>query len=233
MPDGELTAGPSFRRRRRRYVVVTGSIGAGASTLAQALIDKLGWQGHLEGHVEEDNAFFADSYIDFARWGFASQVHFLLSSVHRHEALRSELARVGPSLSDVIVEDRTPFEHTGAYLAANEKLGRIPSREAQLLRDLTGVLERGYLVPDLLVFRQMTEDQAQARVSERDRPGEGVAGGELLEAIRRSFDKFVEQWDLSPKILVPADADVRDVDTRDRLLEEIAMALYSAPSVDG
>ncbi|SDF19651.1 Deoxyadenosine/deoxycytidine kinase [Blastococcus aurantiacus] len=228
MPNGKQPDHQSFPQARRRYVVVTGSIGAGASTLAQALIDKLGWQGHLEGHVEEDNAFFADSYLDFPRWGFASQVHFLLASVHRHDALRSELARVDTALPDVIVEDRTPFEHSGAYLAANESLGRIPLREAQLLRDLTRVLERSYLVPDLLVFRQLTPAQARSRVAERDRPGEGVAGDELLEAIRQSFDGFVDRWKSSPKFIVPAEADVREPDTRDRLVGDIAAALDSA-----
>jgi hypothetical protein len=67
-------------------------------------------------------------------------------------------------------------------------------------------------------------------VAERDRPGEGVAGEELLEGIRQSFDEFIAMWDRSPKFIVPAEADVRDLATRDRLVAEIATALEAAPA---
>lgn len=210
---------------KRKYVVVTGPIAAGASTLSEQLIIRLGWHGHLEGNVELDNAFFQDAYSDFARWGFANQVHFLLASVRRHKALRNLLIDPEPSLPSVVVEDRTPYEHTDAYLTSYETLSRISDREAALLRELTSVLERDYLVPDLLIYRRMSHDQLLNRVQQRNRPGEDAADLDLLETLRQSFDEFIGAWDRSPKLVLAPSVDVLNAETMNALVTQIVNAL--------
>lgn len=227
--QGRNAAQPTSGTRSRPYVVVTGAVAAGASTLSQTLIDQLGWVGHLEGAVQSDNAFFIDAYEDFTRWGFHSQVHFLLASVRRHQLLAGMLADSGPP----IVEDRTPFEHTGVYLTSYEKLGRIPARESALLRDLTSAVEREYLVPDLLVYRELTNEQLLIRVAGRGRPGEDAADFELLETIRTTFDEFVASWDLSPKIIVPAGLNVLSRTMSEPLLQSVRDVFSSPNNGDG
>ncbi|MFD3041384.1 deoxynucleoside kinase [Mycolicibacterium senegalense] len=205
-------------QRRRPYVAVTGSVAAGASTLSQALTNVLGWEAFLEGRVEQDNPFFGDAYHDFRRWGFHSQVHFLTNSMRRYNQLRTILASSG---TRPIVEDRTPFEHTGAYLRAYDTLSRIPARETALLRELTSVSERCFLTPDLLIYRQMTPEQLLARVAQRGRDGEDGADFELLDAARVSFEAFVQDWDRSAKIILPASADVHHPAAISSLIREI------------
>jgi len=217
-------ADPNARPERvRPYVVATGSIAAGASTISERLIDRLGWKGHLEGHVEVDNPFFGDANSEFGRWGFHSQVHFLLASIHRHDALAAALAEVNLA-APAIVEDRTPFEHTGAYLETYARLGRLSEREAELLRELTVVLERSYLVPDLVIYRELADDQLRGRVVARGREGE-TQDLELLCALRDSFNEFIAGWDRSPKIIVPADVDVLDNTVFERIVEQVTHAL--------
>ncbi|MGY4712991.1 deoxynucleoside kinase [Mycolicibacterium sp. CBM1] len=201
---------------------MTGAIAAGASTLSQVLIDTLAWDALLEGNVEQDNQFFTDAYGDFARWGFHSQVHFLVNSARRHGRLSAMLASPGPH---PVVEDRTPFEHTGAYLRAYESLNRIAPREVALLRQLTAILEDRFVVPDLLVYRQMTPEQLQTRVAQRKRIGEDAADFPLLDAIRISFDSFVHEWDRSPKIILPASVDVHDSVAVAPVIRQIESAL--------
>lgn len=218
-----ISEGGSRPGRIRPYVVATGSIAAGASTISQRLIERLGWWGHLEGHVERANAFFADANSNFARWGFHSQVHFLLASVHRHDALAAALA--DPELdAPAVVEDRTPFEHTAVYLETYAQLGRLDERQAQLLRELTAVLDRSYLVPDLLIYRSLSDSLLQRRVVERGRAGE-TTDLELLTALRDNFDAFAASWGRSPKIVVPADTDVFDDDLFDSIVDEITEKL--------
>jgi deoxyadenosine/deoxycytidine kinase len=110
------------RLERRRYVAITGAIAAGASTLAHMLIQQLEWEPLLEGAIEINNAFFVDAYNDFSRWGFHSQVDFLTRSAERHLKLVGKLHGPEAAQANVIVEDRTPFEHTGAYLLAYRRL---------------------------------------------------------------------------------------------------------------
>lgn len=195
---------------RRRYVAITGAIAAGASTLMHALIEQLGWEPLPEGSVEIDNAFFVDAYRDFPRWGFHSQVDFLTRSAERHLRLADELHRSGPTHTNIIVEDRTPFEHTGAYLVAYRRLHWISERETLALERLTRVVERYYVVPDLLIFREASLAQLVARTTQQGRPGEQQLDSEILDEVRRSFSEFVGNWDRSPVLTVAATVDLFD-----------------------
>lgn len=206
-----------------RYVVVTGAIAAGASTLAGDLARRLGWQTHLEGRVDRDNDFFVRAAADFRRWGLASQAHFLLASVDRHAVLADRLAAAGPDV--VVVEDRTPFEHTGAYLVAHETTGTLPPDEVALLRRLTAAVEDRFVVPDLLVYRQMDPGQLEARVGGRGRPGESALDAAHLRAVHEAFDRFVARWDRSPVLLVPPGTDVLDPAQGEALARRVATAL--------
>lgn len=214
-----LSGGPA-RHPDARYVVITGSIAAGATTLSTKLIDRFGWRELLEGHVDQDNPFFVDSNDDPHRWRFHSQVHFLTASVHRHDRLREMLAEPG-----VVVEDRTPFEHNGAYTAAHETLGNITPQEAAMLGAVGDVVERHYLTPDLLIFREMSRERLPEAVAERARPGEDTIDVHTLEVIWKQFNDFAERWDRSEKILVPADLDVYNTGEFDELAERVNAAL--------
>jgi deoxyadenosine/deoxycytidine kinase len=208
---------------RAKYVVVTGAIAAGASTLAEALVERFQWGELLEGEVAVDNPFFKRAYSDSQRWFLASQLHFLSASVERHQHLAAMLQAAGRG--QVVVEDRTPFEHMAAYTAAYVGLGRVPADEATLLRRVANVVEARYIEPDLLVYRQMTDGQLASRVRERGRDGEEVADLELLESIRDSFDTMVSRWERSPTLVVPANVDVKDSAQFEALAAEIHRAL--------
>lgn len=222
--DSSPLSEPRPAKRLRPYVVATGSIAAGATTLATTLIDNLGWSGHLEGAIENDNAFFGDAYQNFERWGFHSQVHFLVASANRHAALENALCSPSEH-SPAVVEDRTPFEHTGAYLVAYDRLKRISDREVALLRQLTRVIESSYLTPDLLIFRQMTTEQLGRRVASRGRAGESAADLQLLEALRVAFEDFVADWDRSAKLILPPDVDLLEPGVAADVAEQVARTL--------
>lgn len=210
--------------RSAKYVVVTGAIAAGASTLSEALIDKYGWGELLEGQVAVDNPFFERAYSDPQRWILASQIHFLTASVERHRRLAEKLAAAEPG--EVILEDRTPFEHMAGYTDTYRRLGRIPKDEAALLDRIAEVIEKQYLVPDLLVYRQMQQDQLLARVQERGRLGEGHADIELLDGVLQSFNLMVARWDRSQVLSVPATVDVKDSAQFEPLADEIYRRLF-------
>ncbi|MEO5988960.1 MAG: deoxynucleoside kinase, partial [Candidatus Eisenbacteria bacterium] len=60
-----------------RYIVIEGVIGAGKTSLARMLTERLAAKLVLE-EVEE-NPFLKDFYKDRARFGFQTQMHFLFS----------------------------------------------------------------------------------------------------------------------------------------------------------
>lgn len=207
--------------RRAKYVVVTGAIAAGASTLSELLVTRYNWGELLEGDVAAENPFFQRVYQHPQRWILSSQLHFLTASVERHRRLAEMLEEAGPE--DVILEDRTPFEHTAAYTETYRRLGRVPADEAALLDRTAEIFEQHYLVPDLLVYRQMDHNQLLARVQERGREGESQADIALLDGVRQSFDMMMERWDRCDLLSVHPAVDVKD----SAQFEKVATAIHS------
>lgn len=72
------------------------------------------------------------------------------------------------------------------------------------------MVERHYIVPDLLIFREASLAQLVARTTQRARLGEQQLDSQILDEVRRSFSEFIGNWDRSPVLTVAATADLFD-----------------------
>jgi deoxyadenosine/deoxycytidine kinase len=80
----------------------------------------------------------------------------------------------------------------------------------QALERLTRVVERHYVVPDLLIYREASLAQLVERTTRRARPGEQQLDSQVLDEVRRSFRDFIGNWDRSPVLTVAATTDLFD-----------------------
>lgn len=201
-----------------QYIAVTGAIGAGATTLA-AFIER-NWDSEtlLEGKIESVNPFFEDAQRDPVRWSFTSQTHFLAASVRRHDVLRRLLASTD---KEFVIEDRTPFEHTGVYARSAHSLGYVKDRELDVLNELSRVVEQQYLAPSVLVYREMTVGQLTERVTERARPGES-AEFVRLKSVHDAFETFISEWKHSAVVRIGAATDLHTPDGQDQAIGALA-----------
>lgn len=211
-------------KRKRRYVAVSGAVGCGATTLADLLHSRLGWEQFEEVQTHLANEFFVDAFHDFDRWGFHSQAHFLTASAEQHAQLAQKLRNDGPARLP-IVEDRTPFEHADAYLEAFRINDRLPARELRLLKRLAARLVPSFQVPDLMVFRRINHDEMVLRIRARNRPGEIDATTDFFEHIRVSFDHMIDTWRRSPVLVLDATVDLSDPMTADHVVATVSAAL--------
>lgn len=199
------------------YVVTTGAVAAGATTLATTIAERWDAETLLEGQIEVNNPFFMDAQTDPVRWMFHSQTEFLAASAKRHEDLR----RLRSSTSSaVILEDRTPFEHHGVYTTSARAMGYLSEREFAVLTDVAASFERVYVTPDLLVYREMTADQLRERVQGRGRAGESDEF-DRLHHILSTFDEFAANWTKSPIVRVAADVDLLTAEGRATLFRQL------------
>jgi deoxyadenosine/deoxycytidine kinase len=185
-------------------IAVTGPIAAGATTLARSLVTQMTWSPLFEEDVEAHNPFFACYHADPCRYAFHNQVTFLTQSTEAHARLRRQ-AR--PDL--VCIQDFCPFEHTEVYAYVQHQLGLLTDVEYDLLRRLTALLERQYVVPAALIYRPIHPEQLLQRVRERCRSSEQALKLEFLDALRRRFDEWATAWIRSPIVVVSADLDVQ------------------------
>lgn len=199
------------------YVVTTGAVAAGATTLATTIAKRWDAATLLEGQIEVNNPFFADAQADPARWMFHSQTDFLAASAKRHEELRQLRASTSAA---IILEDRTPFEHHGVYTTSARTMGYLSEREFAVLSDVAASFERDYVTPDLLVYREMTVDQLRDRVHVRGRAGESD-DFDRLRHILDAFEQFAADWTRSPIVRVAADVDLMTPDGRATLFNQL------------
>ena len=82
------------------FIGIAGMIGAGKSTLAQALGDHLSLPVYFE--PVQDNAYLADFYKDTKRYSFATQIYLLNGRFQQHQEI---IWRGGGG-----VQDRTIYE---------------------------------------------------------------------------------------------------------------------------
>lgn len=101
----------------KKFIIVSGNIGCGKSSLTDLLSKRLGWKPYYE--VVENNPYLEDFYGDMKKWSFHLQVFFLSKRFNHHqEILKSPTS---------VVQDRSIYEGMQAInkfktKAATEKL---------------------------------------------------------------------------------------------------------------
>lgn len=210
---------PSHRalgRERAPYVVVAGTIGAGKSTVAERLASSLEVPAFLE--KPERNPFLEPFYIDPKRWGFTSQLWFLLDTCAQHRRIHA-----GP---DGGVQDHSPDEGVEVYSAVLHKEGKLTGHELELLRDTLARLREGLAAPDVVVHLRARPEELLERIRARGRPYERGITLAYLKALDLARVNLFASWDSCPVVLIDTeDLDARTDDGLSAITENIARRL--------
>ena len=194
------------------FIVVTGNIAAGKSTLVDRLATELGLGAYPE-RVEE-NPFFGPP----SERSLESEAWFLADSVNTHRAIQRG-ARGG-------VQERTVREHVAVFAHARARMGWLGEQDLDLLRTLSRLLEEGLRPPDLLIYLQADVAALQQRIAARSRPGEQDLDAGYLALLAELFDELVAGWELSPVFRLDSTGlDVRERHELGIAVEEIQEAL--------
>ena len=183
--------------RELRYIVVEGPIGVGKTTLTKGLSKRFG--GRTVFEVVEENPFLADFYTDRDKFGFQTQLFFLLSRFKQQEELAQPDLFAKVTVSDYLfAKDRIFASLTlkGAELALYERvydaLGpRVPR-------------------PDLVVYLQARQDVLIDRIKMRGRPFERNFDRGYLKALSEAYNDFFFHYDDTPLLVV----NTTDIDLR-------------------
>jgi deoxyguanosine kinase len=180
---------------RSRYIAVEGPIGAGKTTLAALLAERMG--GRLLAEPVEENPFLAQFYADPRKHAFQTQLFFLLSRFQQQQQLLQQ-----DLFAQVTVAD---------YLFAKDRIFAALTLEA----DELALYERVYellgprvVKPDLVVYLQTRVDVLMARIRKRGRPFERDIDPGYLEGLARGYGDFFFHYDETPLLVV----NVSDVD---------------------
>jgi deoxyadenosine/deoxycytidine kinase len=179
-----------IRDSRPVFLAVEGPIGAGKSTLARILSERMGARLLLE-QVEE-NPFLPDFYRDREHFAFQTQLFFLLSRFQQQaEILQGDLfARAGVVSDYLLVKDR---------LFASLNLSRP---EMALYDRLWRILAPRAPRPDLVVLLIADVDVLLERIKRRGRSYEKSIPRHYLEELSRIYTDHFFDYNETPLLVV-------------------------------
>ena len=159
------------------YIAIEGVIGAGKTSLAKKISDKLKAKMIYESF--EDNPFLDKFYTDPERYAFHTQMHFLLSRYKQLLQLRQEDLFYENIIADYIFEKDKIF----AYL-------NLKDDELDLYEKIVTLIERQLRVPDLVIYLQSTVERLMMNIKHRDREYEREMQKSYIKDLNEAYNYF-------------------------------------------
>ena len=172
-----------------KYIAIEGVIGAGKTSLARKIKDKLNAELLLEQF--DANPFLEKFYSDRSRYAFQTQMFFLINRFKQQEELSQEDLFRDYIVSDYLFEKDRIF----AYLNLN-------SEELKLYESLYPLLARSLRKPDLVVFLQSSTDRLMHNIKNRNRKIERALNRSYIEELSEAYNHFFFRYNSTPLLIV-------------------------------
>ncbi len=184
-------------------IVLSGTIGAGKSTLATILSKHLGTEAFYE--QVDDNPVLPLFYKDPKQYAFLLQIYFLNK---RFESIKQAL------VDDNNVLDRSIYEDA-LFFHMNADMGRATQQEVKVYDELLANMmqELPYAAakkaPDLLIHIDISYDTMIKRIEKRGRDYEQINQDPSLvdyyHNLLSRYDDWYDDYDYSPKMKINGD----------------------------
>ena len=172
-----------------KYIAIEGVIGAGKTSLAKKISERLNAQLVFEQF--DQNPFLESFYSDRKRYAFQTQMFFLVNRYKQQQELNQENLFIDYIVSDYIFEKDKIF----AYLNLN-------GEELKLYEALFPLLARNLRNPDLVVFLQSSADRLMYNIKKRGRKIERNLTKNYIEELSEAYNHFFFIYNSTPLLIV-------------------------------
>jgi len=176
-----------------RYIAIEGVIGAGKTTLATMLGEKIGGNVVLEQF--EENPFLSKFYEDPKHYAFQTQIFFLLSRYRQQQQLFQADLFHRFVITDYIFEKDKIF----AYL-------NLMDDELKLYETLVSSIEQKVPTPDLVVYIQSSVERLMGNIHHRGREIEKNMSEEYIRDLNEAYNYFFFRYKSCPLLIVNSTA---------------------------
>lgn len=176
-------------KSRVKYIAIEGVIGAGKTSLAKKLADKL--KANLVLEQFENNPFLEKFYGDRKRYSFQTQLFFLINRFKQQQQLNQENLFTEFLVSDYIFDKDKIF----AYL-------NLEGEELKLYEAMFPLLNRNLRKPDLVVYLQSGLDRVMQNIKRRNRRIERHLTRSYIEELSDAYNTFFFKYNESPLLIV-------------------------------
>lgn len=195
---------------KARYIVCEGPIGAGKTSFARRLADRLQAQTMLE--QPEANPFLAHFYKDMERYALPTQLAFLLQRLEELEQRTRDDAFSARVVADFLFDKDQLF--------AQLNLGED---EYALYQSIASRLKPQPPLPDLVIYLQAEPRTLMERVLRRGLESERKISEAYVARVAERYARFFHQFDAAPVFTVNAERlnPVDEDDDFDLLLQHL------------
>ena len=187
-----------------KFIAIEGVIGAGKTTLAKAMAERLHAGVILEEF--EENPFLAKFYSNPGQYAFHTQIYFLLSRYRQ----QGQIAQTDLFASRIITD----------YLFAKDRIfAEVNLREDEfaLYDRIYGLVEKDVPKPDLVIYLQVSSEVLYKRIKQRNRLIERDVNFDYIDALVNAYNAFFIHYNTAPLLIVAAEGfdfvgDSRDLD---------------------
>ncbi len=204
------------------YIAIEGVIGVGKTSLTRLAQNE--FQAEILLEVFEENPFLARFYQDRKRFGFQTQIFFLLSRYQQqHESIPAALARGN------LVSDYT-FDKNQIFASLN-----IEGDELAMYQRVHHILATKIPPPDLIVYLRADTDVLMERITLRDRSYERAMERDYIAQLGEAYDDYFSRTPLAPVLTIDSNhidfvrkpADLRMV--LERIRAKLGMGTHQQP----
>ena len=174
---------------RFRHIAVEGPIGAGKTSLARRLADRLGAEIMLEQPGE--NPFLARFYQDMARFALPTQLFFLFQRARQLGDLAQPDMFGRPTVTDFLLDKDPLFASI-----------TLSGDEMALYQKIYDAVRPQAPAPDLVVYLQAQPATLYERVRRRASEFERGLGEDYLALLAEAYARFFYNYSAAPVLIV-------------------------------
>ncbi len=167
--------------KKKKYVAVAGTIGAGKTSLVAWLEKRYGLVPFYEPN--EGNPYLADFYADMKAWAFHSQAFFLAHKLELHQALeRSQVPAV---------IDRTIYEDAEIFARTLHDQGSMTDVDYENYTSLFHCMVDFLRKPDVILYLRARPETLMDRISRRGRASEKAISLDYIQRLNAAYDDWM------------------------------------------
>lgn len=206
--------------QKKIFIAMAGNIGAGKTTAAKLVSQKLGFELFDEPVI--DNRFLRDYYANMGRWSFTLQLEFLIRRVEHHELIRT--------VPKSCIQDRTLYEDPEIFAKYLHGLGFMDDRELDLYFEYFHRLNRELLHPSLILMLSVERvSTLLERIRVRGRKEESGIDEPFLAGLNAYYSTFPQvcrkKYGIPIYEINVERLDIRSSEGQTIFLNEVARAL--------
>jgi len=172
-----------------RYIAIEGVIGAGKTSLAKRIGERLSAKFIFEQF--DNNPFLEKFYVDRKRFAFQTQMFFLINRFKQQQELHQEDLFSEHLVCDYIFEKDRIF----AYM-------NLSKDELNLYESIYPLLARALRKPDLVIFLQSSTDRLVYNIKKRNRKIERALTRSYLEELSEAYNHYFFRYNSTPLLIV-------------------------------